>query len=477
MIRLSVARGAAVSRSLSSALPAGATVLTMPALSPTMEMGNVVSWDVAVGDKVIAGAELAQIETDKAQLALDALDDGYVAAILVEAGARDVKVGAPICIIVEEEADIAAAKGYVPEDDSAEESTEAPPAAPKAAPSAPPAAEKQPQQQQQQQQQQQSKASPSSLAASSAPTSGGQLRATPAARALARALKLDLGSIRGSGPGGRIVLEDVEGAGSGKSIGAAAGGAAAGGVPSAVAPASGSFEAIPNSNVRRVIASRLTESKQTVPHFYLTVDVELTTAMKLRADLNAEAAKAAKGGEPPAYRLSLNDFVLKACASALRAHPGVNAQWGDDAIRQYADVDISVAVDSPAGLTTPIVRSADRLGLAAISATVKELAGKAAARKLVPEDYQGGTFSVSNLGMFGVKQFAAIINPPQACILAVGAARDEVVPAPAGDGTFVTRKVMSVTLSCDHRVVDGALGARWLQRFKANMENPVNMIM
>jgi pyruvate dehydrogenase E2 component (dihydrolipoamide acetyltransferase) len=446
----------------SGALPEGAAELTMPALSPTMEVGTIAVWEKKVGDKIIVGDILAQIETDKATIAFEATEVGYVGKIFVPAGTKDVKVGTPVILIVENQEDVAKCANISPStgNSAAPAPAAARPAA--AAAAAPAAAAPAP-----------ARAAPATTtpaaAAAAAAPRGGDARvvASPAARALADAAKVSLSAVRGTGPQGRIVLADVveQMAATGATI--SPGPSAAAGFSAAAA---GSFEDIPNSNVRKVIASRLLEAKQSIPHFYLTVDVSLDRLIALREQVNERAAKS--GGA----KVSLNDFVVKASAMALRAVPEVNSQWGAEAIRRFADVDISVAVDTPHGLTTPIVRGADRRGVAEISATVRELAEKARNKKLVPSDYQGGTFSISNLGMFGVKSFCAIINPPQACILAVGAARDEVIVRPNGQG-FATGKVMSVTLSCDHRVVDGAVGAKWLQKFKDNIEDPINMIL
>lgn len=422
----------------------------MPALSPTMTQGNIAEWKVAAGDKVNAGDVIADIETDKATMALESMEDGYVAKILVPAGAADVKVGELVAIMVEEENDCAKFADFT--------SSAAPAASSPAAPSAPPAAPAAA-----------PAAAPVAPRASSAP-SGSRVFATPKARAMAEAAGIAVEQIAGTGPGGRVVMADVQVA---IRDGVATGGVAAG-APGA--DASGfarffpPFEDVSISQIKKITAQRLTESKRTVPHFYLSVDVRMDRLMDMRKSLNG--ALLSDGGG----KISVNDFVVKASALSLKKCPDVNASWMGDKIRKYSKADISVAVQTDAGLMVPVVRGACGLGLSGISGEVRTLAGKAKDGKLGATDMIGGTFTISNLGMFGIKQFAAIVNPPQAAILAVGAARKEVVKKADGSG-YEEALMMSATLSCDHRVVDGAVGAQWLGAFKNYMEDPVTMLL
>ncbi|HYP62909.1 MAG TPA: 2-oxo acid dehydrogenase subunit E2, partial [Acidocella sp.] len=309
---------------------------------------------------------------------------------------------------------------------------------------------------------------------------GERIFASPLARRMAKQAGIDLATVQGSGPNGRIVKADLDKAGAAPApapasapAAAPAAAATAPAVPKPAAPAPqifGAHKKIPNSSMRKVIAKRLLESKQTVPHFYLTVNVELDALLELRGKLNAASPK----DGPGAFKLSVNDLIIKAVAVALKRHPNVNASWTDEAIIQYDDVDISIAVAIPDGLITPIVRKADTLGLAAISNTMKDLGARAKAGKLKPDEYQGGGFSISNLGMFGISEFSAIINPPQACILAVGAGEKR--PVVKNDQLAIAA-VMSVTLSCDHRVVDGALGAEFLATLKGILEQPLGLML
>ena len=428
--------------------------ITMPALSPTMTQGNIAEWKVAAGDKVNAGDVIADIETDKATMALESMEDGYVAKILVPAGAADVKVGELVAIMVEEENDCAKFADFTPSAAPAASSPAAPSAAPSAPAAAPAAA---------------APAAPVAPRASSAP-SGSRVFATPKARAMAEAAGIAVEQIAGTGPGGRVVMADVQVA---IRDGVATGGVAAG-APGA--DASGfarffpPFEDVSISQIKKVTAQRLTESKRTVPHFYLSVDVRMDRLMDMRKSLNG--ALLSDGGG----KISVNDFVVKASALSLKKCPDVNASWMGDKIRKYSKADISVAVQTDAGLMVPVVRGACGLGLSGISGEVRTLAGKAKDGKLGATDMIGGTFTISNLGMFGIKQFAAIVNPPQAAILAVGAARKEVVKKADGSG-YEEALMMSATLSCDHRVVDGAVGAQWLGAFKNYMEDPVTMLL
>merc|ERR1711916_169427 len=414
-------------------------VINMPALSPTMEEGNLASWEVSEGDEVEAGDGLELIQTDKAQLEFESPEDGFIARLFRESGEENIKVGELIAVIAEEEDDMAAFKDLTAADlggssassDSASSSSDSESSESAAAPAA---------------------AAPSS--------SGSWVAASPLAKNTAAEQGVSLENVKGTGFGGRIVQADV--------LDAASAGAPAVSAASAPAPAAGSaYSVIPADAVRKVIASRLQESKQTIPHFYLSVDIELDQLMEVRSELNAA------GGDE--YKLTVNDFVVKASALALQQVPEVNSSWHGDFIRQYHTSDISVAVDTGSGLITPIVEAAESRGLTSISAKVKDLAARAKENKLAPHEYQGGTFSISNLGPYGISHFTAIINPPQACILAVGSGSKRIVPDADSEPGFREANVMTVTLSCDHRVVDGAVGARWLQVFKKYMENPVNM--
>merc|ERR1711916_57334 len=400
-------------------------VINMPALSPTMEEGNLASWEVSEGDEVEAGDVLALIQTDKAQLEFESPEDGFIARLFRESGEENIKVGELIAVIAEEEDDMAAFKDLTSADLGG------------------------------------SPASSSASHVSTAPSSAGSwVAASPLAKNTAAEQGVSLENVKGTGFGGRIVQADV--------LDAASAGAPAVSAASAPAPAAGSaYSVIPADAVRKVIASRLQESKQTIPHFYLSVDIELDQLMEVRSELNAA------GGDE--YKLTVNDFVVKASALALQQVPEVNSSWHGDFIRQYHTSDISVAVDTGSGLITPIVEAAESRGLTSISAKVKDLAARAKENKLAPHEYQGGTFSISNLGPYGISHFTAIINPPQACILAVGSGSKRIVPDADSEPGFREANVMTVTLSCDHRVVDGAVGARWLQVFKKYMENPVNM--
>jgi len=424
----------------------------MPALSPTMTEGKIARWLKAEGDTVKSGQVLCEIETDKATMEVEAVDEGVLAKILVPGGAEGVKVNAVIALIAGEgeDAKAVAAGGAA-----------SAPAAPKAAaPAAAPAA----------------MAAAPVAAAPAAASSGARVIASPLAKRMAEQAGLDLSKIAGSGPGGRIVKHDVESAVSGGGAKKSAPAAASAGAPAPVAVSSAALAAIgphklvPLSTMRKVIARRLTESKQQVPHFYLTVDCEIDKLLAGRASLNARSPE--KG--PGAFKLSVNDFIIKAVAVALRQVPNANASFSDDGMLLWENVDISVAVAIPGGLITPIIRDADKKGLVDISNAMKDLAMRAKDGKLKPEEFQGGTFSISNLGMFGIKDFAAVINPPQGCILAVGAGEQRAV---VKNGALAVATVMSVTLSVDHRVVDGSVGAEFLAAFKKIVEDPLTMLL
>lgn len=440
---------------LMSSLP-DHTELPMPALSPTMESGNIASWEKAVGDEIAAGDALAEIETDKATVTFESTDDGYLAAILVEAGAQDVPVGQLLAIMVEDKEDVAAFADYKAPEASSSPAEPAPEAPKEEAPAAPAKA-----------------AAPSKPAQPSA-SSGDRVFISPLAKRLAAEAGFapaDLAG-RGTGPRGRVIAADVEEfLASGASAQAEAPSAAPAVQAAPQADARSGYVDIPHTSMRRVIAQRLTESKATVPHYYLSSEVRIDSLMALRARLNAAL--------PDDERLSVNDFIIKASALALRKVPEMNSSWFDDVIRQYDYVDISVAVAVDAGLITPIVKDADKLGLSGISSTVRDLVTRAREKRLAPHEYQGGTFSLSNLGMYGVKHFSAIINPPQAAILAVGAAEKRVVPNddPEAEVPYKEATVMTVTASCDHRVVDGAVGAQWLGAFRGLVEDPETMLL
>jgi len=430
-----------------------ATVL-MPALSPTMEKGKLAKWLKKEGDKVKSGDILAEIETDKATMEVEAIDEGVLAKILVAGGTDDVLVNTPIAVIAAEgeKVDVSAAAPL--------------PAVPATSPvkgedkkvSAP------------------LPFSPQGEVARSA-GGGERIFASPLARRLAKEKGVDISSVHGSGPHGRIVVKDVESAKPG-----AAPAAKAAGAPSIAPPPSddatlklfepGSFDLVPHDGMRKVIARRLTESKQHVPHFYVTVDVALDNLLALRERLNMQAPKDKEG--KVAWKVSVNDFVIKAYAMALMKVPEANVAWTDAAMVKHKHADVGVAVSIPGGLITPVVRKAETKGLAAISQEMKDLGARAKARKLKPEEYTGGSGSVSNMGMMGVKNFAAIVNPPQASILAVGAGEQRAV---VRGGQIVIEQQMSVTLSTDHRCIDGALGAELIGAIKMYLEEPGLMLV
>jgi pyruvate dehydrogenase E2 component (dihydrolipoamide acetyltransferase) len=437
--------------------------ILMPALSPTMTEGNLARWLKKEGDTVKSGDVIAEIETDKATMEVEAADEGKIGRILVPEGAQGVKVNDVIAVLLEE--------GESPADIKAPGAAPAPKPAPAPTPAskgdgaARPEAPKQ-------------AAAPVPAAPAPAPAaaSGARIFASPLAKRLAQQHGLDLSRIAGSGPHGRVVKTDIEKVAAGGGAKAAPAPAAAKGLPSAPSvpgtPAFGEpdFDLAPHTMMRKTIARRLQESKQFVPHFYLTVDCEIDKLLKAREEINAGAPKEGKG----AFKLSVNDFIIKASAIALKQVPAANASWSDDGVKLYKTSDISVAVAIPNGLITPIIRHAETKRLSDISNEMKGLAGRAKDGKLKPEDYTGGSFSVSNLGMFGIKDFAAIINPPQGCILAVGAGDQRAV---VKNGQLAVATVMSCTLAVDHRVVDGAIGAEFLAAFKKLIENPLAMLV
>ncbi|MBA4011875.1 MAG: pyruvate dehydrogenase complex dihydrolipoamide acetyltransferase [Phenylobacterium sp.] len=421
----------------------------MPALSPTMEEGTLAKWHVKKGDKVSSGDVIAEIETDKATMEVEAVDEGVVEDILVPEGAEGVKVNTPIARLSGDDAGAAApapkaerAKAEAPKAEPAK--TEAP------------------------------KPAPAPVAAAPAParTSGERVFASPLARRIAGQKGLDLAQVQGSGPHGRIIKRDVEGA-TPQAAKPAAGAAAAASAPrqalslAQMGIPDGSYDLIPLDGMRKTVARRMTDSFRDVPHFPLTIDLEIDGLLASRAKINAMLEK-------QGVKVSVNDLVIKAAAVALKQVPEANASYSPEGIAMHHNADIAMAVAIEGGLITPIIRKAETKGLAQIAVEAKDLAERARTRKLKPEEFQGGTFSVSNLGMFGIKSFGSIINEPQGCILSVGAGEPRPV---VKNGQLAIATVMTVTLSCDHRVVDGATGARWLQAFKALIEDPITMIV
>ena len=433
------------------------TEILMPALSPTMEEGTLAKWLVKEGDKVASGDVMAEIETDKATMEFEAVDEGLIGKIIVPAGTEGVKVNDVIAILLED-------------GESADDITApAAPAAASAAEAAPSPAKEE-------------AAAPKAAPAPAAPSKDGErIFATPLARRIAADKGLDLKDISGSGPHGRIIKADVENAQPGaKPAAAPAAAAAAPAAAPAAAMASGPsteavmkmyegrpFEEVKLDGMRKTIAARLTEAKQSVPHFYLRRDIMLDDLLKFRGQLNKQL-------ESRGVKLSVNDFIIKACALALQQVPEANAVWAGDRTLKFEKSDVAVAVAIEGGLFTPVLKDADMKSLSALSAEMKDLAARARDRKLAPHEYQGGSFAISNLGMFGIDNFDAIINPPHAAILAVGAGVKK--PIVGKDGELAVGTVMSVTLSVDHRVIDGALGANLLQAIKDNLENPMTML-
>jgi len=445
--------------------------ILMPALSPTMEKGNLAKWLKKEGDKVKSGDVIAEIETDKATMEVEAVDEGTIAKILVPEGTQDVAVNDVIAVLAGDGEDVkAAGAGAASAPPKAAEAPAPKPAAtpaPAAAPAPKAAAPA---------------AAPAPQAAAPAAQANGHTRifSSPLARRLAKDSGIELARINGSGPHGRVVARDVEQAKSGKGLKAPA--AAPAGAPS-IAPSMsdkqilalfepGSYEVVPHDGMRRTIAQRLTASVQTVPHFYLTMDCDIGKLLEAREQINASAPKDKE--KKPLYKLSVNDFVIKAMAIALQRIPDCNVSWTESGMLKHKHSDIGVAVAMPGGLITPIIRKAETKSLSTISAEMKDFAARARARKLKPEEYQGGTTAVSNLGMYGIKDFTAVINPPHATILAVGTSEERAV---VRAGKIEIANIMSVTLSCDHRAVDGALGAELIGEFKRLIENPVMMMV
>jgi pyruvate dehydrogenase E2 component (dihydrolipoamide acetyltransferase) len=447
--------------------------ILMPALSPTMEKGNLSKWIKKEGDKVKAGDVIAEIETDKATMEVEAVDEGTLGKIVVPEGTQDVAVNAPIAVLLTEGEDksaLSAAPAAAPAPKAAPAPAAAPPAAtPKAAaPAAQPAPPKA------------AAAANGATAKAANGAAGERIFASPLARRLAKEAGIDLSAVKGSGPHGRVVQADIEAAkkgGVGKAAPATAG-APAPQLAKGMADEQvlklfdpGSYEIVPHDNVRKVIARRLVEAKQTIPHFYLSVDTEIDALLKLRADIN-DAAPKDKDGKP-AWKVSVNDLVIKALAMALQRVPDANVTWTEGGMLRHKRSDIGVAVSIPGGLITPVVRNADQKRITDISNEMKDLAARARVRKLAPQEYQGGSSAVSNLGMFGVKDFSAVINPPHATILAVGTGEERPV---VKNHKIEVATIMTLTLSTDHRAVDGALGAELIGAIKALIEKPAGML-
>jgi pyruvate dehydrogenase E2 component (dihydrolipoamide acetyltransferase) len=463
--------------------------ILMPALSPTMEKGNLAKWLKKEGEAVKTGDVIAEIETDKATMEYESVDDGVMAKIVVPEGTNDVPVNQLIAVLAQEGEDPKAAAAAAKESAPAARTPSSPPSPPRGegaaqqtrAPSTAPVAK-----------------SPSEPQAPRAPSpqrgqGGGEgartngqganrVFSSPLARRLAKEAGIDVGRIMGSGPHGRIIARDVAAAKEGKGLRAPGAAPAPAGAP-AIAPSlsdqqiralyeEGSYELVPHDGMRRTIAQRLTASVQTIPHFYLTIDCDIGKLVAAREEINVSAPKDKDG--KPSYKLSVNDFVIKALALALQRVPDANVSWTEAGMLKHKHSDVGVAVALPAGLITPIIRNAETKSLSAISNEMKDLAARARARKLKPQEYQGGTSSVSNLGMYGIKDFTAVINPPQSTILAVGTGEERAV---VRNGKIEAAQIMSVTMSCDHRSVDGALGAQLIGAVKALIENPVMMLV
>ncbi|MAU44907.1 MAG: pyruvate dehydrogenase complex dihydrolipoamide acetyltransferase [Yangia sp.] len=437
------------------------TEILMPALSPTMEEGTLAKWLVKEGDTVSSGDILAEIETDKATMEFEAVDEGTIGKILISEGSEGVKVNTPIAVLLEEgesASDISATSSSAPE---------APKASEPAAEAAPAGGSE--------------KAAPAAAPAAPQGADGKRIFATPLARRIAADKGLDLAAIKGSGPHGRIVKADVEGASAAPAAKPAAAAAEAPAAkPAAAAMPAGpgaeqvmkmyegrDYEEVKLDGMRKTVAARLTEAKQTIPHFYLRRDIKLDALLKFRSQLNKQL-------EGRGVKLSVNDFIIKACALALQSVPDANAVWAGDRMLKLKPSDVAVAVAVDGGLFTPVLKDAEMKSLSALSAEMKDLAGRARNRKLAPHEYVGGSFAISNLGMFGIDNFDAVINPPHGAILAVGAGVKK--PVVGADGELTVATVMSVTLSVDHRVIDGALGAELLQAIVENLENPMVML-
>jgi pyruvate dehydrogenase E2 component (dihydrolipoamide acetyltransferase) len=455
------------------------TNILMPALSPTMEKGNLAKWLKKEGDKVSSGDVIAEIETDKATMEVEAADEGTLAKIVVPEGTQDVAVNSVIAVLAGEGEDVkatAAGAAKTPEKKtevvtpsprpSPTRGEGVPPSSPRAPSTSPPVGE---------------------VAARSAAGEGekrlesNRIFSSPLARRLAKEASIDLNRVQGSGPHGRVIARDIDAAKSGKGLRAPGAAPAGAPMPALGTPSDaqiralyedGSYDFVPHDQMRKIIAQRLTLSKQTIPHFYLTLDCDIGKLLAARAEINASAPKAQDG--KPVYKISVNDFVIKALALAMQRVPDANVTWTDGGMLHHHHSDIGVAVAIPGGLITPVVRQAETKSLSTISNEMKDYATRARTRHLKPQEYQGGSTAISNLGMYGIKDFAAVINPPHATILAIGAGEERAV---VRNGTIVPAHIMTVTLSTDHRAVDGALGAELLAVFKALIENPVLMVV
>ena len=445
--------------------------ILMPALSPTMEKGNLAKWLKKEGDKVKAGDILAEIETDKATMEYEAIEEGVIAKILVPEGTADVAVNEPIAVLAAEDEDVKAAVASAPAAKPSAPTAPAPAAKPAAVPTrSPPPSQSMPM---------------PHIAPAPATNGHSRIFASPLARRLAKAAGIDIVRVAGSGPHGRVVARDVEATKSGGTVLRAPAPQMPAPRPPAVTPVQapaddeiralfepGSYEVVPHDNMRKIIAQRLVLAKQTIPHFYLTISCTLDKLLSAREDINVTAPKGPDG--KPAWKLSVNDFVIKALALALIKVPEANVTWTETGMLKHKHADIGVAVAIPGGLITPVIRKAETKSLIAISAEMKDYAARARARKLKPEEYQGGSSAISNLGMYGIEEFAAVINPPHATILAVGAGVERAV---VRDGKLAVATQMKVTLSTDHRAVDGALGAELIGAFKTYVESPTAMLV
>jgi pyruvate dehydrogenase E2 component (dihydrolipoamide acetyltransferase) len=459
------------------------TNILMPALSPTMEKGNLARWLKKEGDKIKSGDIIAEIETDKATMEYEAVDEGTLAKIVVPAGTQDVAVNAVIAVLAAEGEDMKAAAAGVAKSVPAKPASAPTPspqpspprgegagsAAPRAqSPSPLPSGERSP-----------AEAERRRAGEGARASSGSRIFSSPLARRLAKDANVDLNRVQGSGPHGRVIARDIDAAKSGKGLRSPS--AAPTAMPMAASPSEaqiralyedGSYDFVPHDNIRKIIAQRLTLSKQTIPHFYLTLDCDIGKLHSAREEINAAAPKDKDG--KPAYKISVNDFVIKALALALQRVPDSNVTWTETGMLHHKHSDVGVAVAIPGGLITPVVRNAEAKSLSTISNEMKDYAARARTRHLKPQEYQGGSTAISNLGMYGIKDFAAVINPPHATILAVGAGEERAV---VRNGAPAVANIMTVTLSTDHRAVDGALGAEMLGAFKKLIENPVMMVV
>jgi len=441
--------------------------ILMTALSPTMEKGNLAKWLKKEGDRVKSGDVIAEIETDKATMEVEAVDEGTIAKILIQEGTQDVAVNDVIAVLAGDGEDVKSASATAPSaPPKPAPAAQAPAAAKPSAPPPPPAAAPA------------AKPMPQATAAPAGANGHDRVFSSPLARRLAKEAGIEIGRITGTGPHGRVIARDVEEAKSGKGLKAPA-------PPSApaIAPTMsdkqilalfepGSYEIVPHDGMRRTIAQRLTAAAQTIPHFYLTIDCDIGKLLAAREEINAAAPKDKE--KKPLYKLSVNDFVIKAMAIALQRIPNCNVSWTESGMVKHRHSDIGVAVAMPGGLITPIIRKAETKTLSTISTEMKDFAARARARKLKPDEYQGGTTAISNLGMYGINHFTAVINPPHATILAVGTSEERAV---VRNGRIEAAHMMSVTLSCDHRAIDGALGAELIGAFKMLIENPVMMMV